>query len=142
MVDMTSRDELIAQIAERLREVAQVMRDSTTQEWLQLDLSMAQLKALFVLAAAAPVTIGALAQALGIQLPAASHVADRLVQLGLAERYEDPADRRRTFVRLTAQASVLVERLRQGKRAAPGPARIRRGSRRARRTACGPAGAH
>lgn len=113
---MTRRDEMNGEIVECIHEVVRAIEAATTSEWQQLDLTMAQLKALFVLAVAAPMPIGALAQKLGIHLSAASHMADRLVQLGLADRYEDPEDRRRTFVQISAKGGDLVQRLRQGKR--------------------------
>lgn len=114
---MIRRDELMDQIGDYAREVVQEVGIATTPEWLRLELGMAQLKGLFVLAAAsAPMTVGALAQALHIQLPGASHVADRLVQLGLAERNEDSEDRRRTLVRLAERGKALVTQLREGRR--------------------------
>ena len=111
---MTYRDDIIGQISESFRDIAQAIATTTTPEWLDLDLTMAQLKALFALSTG-PETVGALSQKLGIHLSAASHVADRLVQLGIAERYEDSEDRRRTFVRLSDRGSGLVNQLRQGK---------------------------
>lgn len=113
---MTPRDEIARQVVEYVRTLGHAVFESTTQQWLQLELTMAQLKALFVLATAAPVSVSALAQKLDVHLSAASHIADRLVQLGLAERYEDPDDRRRTFVQLSAQGSALVAELQQGRR--------------------------
>jgi len=58
----------------------------------RLDLSMAQFKALFVLAGRGPITVGALGQILQIQLPATSHAAKGLVRLGLARRLKDAND--------------------------------------------------
>lgn len=80
--------------------------------WLQLDLTMAQLKGLMALADTS-MTIGQIAEALNIGKPAASILVERLVQPGLAERAEDPQDRRRSIAQLTAQGAELVARLRQ-----------------------------
>ena len=114
---MTScREQSIDQIIAVGKLVFQTMQSHAAQHWLHLDLTMTQFKALVTLSANGPTTIGQLGQRLGIQLPGASHVADALVQLELAERYEDPEDRRRTFVRVSASGQTLVEQLREGGR--------------------------
>jgi DNA-binding MarR family transcriptional regulator len=77
---------------------------------------MAQLKTLFALEYGGAATIGQTADRLGISLPTASHLVDRLVQSGFVERTEDPADRRRTLATVSAKGSELTRRLRQGGR--------------------------
>ncbi|MBF6592027.1 MAG: MarR family transcriptional regulator [Ktedonobacterales bacterium] len=79
--------------------------------WVELDLSCAQLKTLFALAAEGPATIGQVAERLSVGLPTASHLVERLVRAGLVERTEDPTDRRRALARLTPRAEELTERL-------------------------------
>jgi DNA-binding MarR family transcriptional regulator len=59
-----------------------------------------------------PATVGQVAEAMRLSQPTASQLVDRLVQAGLAEREEDSADRRRTFVRLNKKGQQLHERLR------------------------------
>jgi len=113
---VTDREQTIERIMEAYGGVAQALTALTTPSWLELDLTMAQLKTLLVLAGNSPITVGRLGQMLRIQLPAASHAADNLVKLELAQRYEDPDDRRRTFVRLTPQGQALAAQLRQGRR--------------------------
>ncbi len=110
---MTRRDELIEAALQAQRCIAQAQHAAADPAWLQLDLTMCQLKALFVLAEGA-LTVGGLAGALGIGKPAASILADRLFQMHLITRAEDPGDRRRTLVRLTPKGHELVEQLRQG----------------------------
>lgn len=96
-------------------QISQALHAAADPEWLQLDLTMAQLKALFVLADEA-LTVGGLSGLLGISKPAASILVEHLVQAGLVTRAEDALDRRRTMVRLTAEGDELVTRLRQGGR--------------------------
>lgn len=78
------------------------------------ELSMAQFRTLLTLDHAQPATISELARRMGVGLPAASHLVDRLVTAGLVERAEDPADRRRTIVRLSASGQALVDRFKHG----------------------------
>lgn len=86
--------------------------------WLQTDMTVAQVRALFVVADFGPIPIGGVAARLGIGLPAASSLVDRLVEQGLAGRSEDRLDRRRTLADPTEAGVALVHRLRQGSREA------------------------
>jgi DNA-binding MarR family transcriptional regulator len=97
------------------RAVARAL-SSRSEAWQQLDLSMAQMKAVFVLHDQGPLTVGGLAGRLGVGLPATSLLADRLVAGELAERGrgEDAEDRRRTVLRLSESGEALAVRLRQG----------------------------
>ncbi len=99
-----------------LRTLQEAIFDSATDEWLQLDFTMGQLKALFALRRSGPVPVGGLAEALGIGLPAASILTEKLVQSELVERREDPHDRRRALVGLTPNGEQLALNLWQGRR--------------------------
>lgn len=79
--------------------------------WLELDLTMAQMKALFSLSEHGPQSISGLAETLAIGNSAASLLVDRLVHLGYVERAEDVVDRRRTLARLNSRGEHLVAQL-------------------------------
>ena len=111
----STRDDIIDEVMQAQRKVGQAMHAATDPFWLQLDLTMGQLKALIVLEES-PLTVGQIADALGSGKPAASILVDRLVGLGMVERIEDRDDRRRTNVRLTDSGAELVARLRDGGR--------------------------
>lgn len=113
---LDQRQRLIERLLENLRVVMQALHAASSRQWLELELTMAQLKTLFTLCNAQPVTVSELAEWLGISAPTASYLVDRLVQAGLVDRAEDPADRRRTLVQLTAAGEELTRRLRQGNR--------------------------
>jgi DNA-binding MarR family transcriptional regulator len=81
--------------------------------WLQLDLTISQLKALGLLAEA-PLTVGHLGDRLAIGRVAATHLVDHLVGRQLVSRSEDTLDRRRTVVQLTASGDEVVTLMRQG----------------------------
>jgi len=112
---MHDHDQEMAQtIIETFQAIFRGLQAATAPVWVELELSMAQLKTLFVLSNTGPAPIGQVAETLGISLPTASHLVERLVQARLAERTEDPLDRRRTLARLSPQGVELSERLRQG----------------------------
>jgi DNA-binding MarR family transcriptional regulator len=108
------RERSIADILELQRTLGRAFHAAAGPHLLLLDLTMAQLKTLIVLADEGPVSIGQVAELLRVGLPTASHLVDRLVRAGLATREEDPADRRRTLTRLTPAGEELVARVRQG----------------------------
>jgi DNA-binding MarR family transcriptional regulator len=83
--------------------------------WIDLDLTMAQLKGLLALSAKGELSIGGLAGELRVPLPTASIIVDQLVERGLASRREDPRDRRRTLTALTPKAEQLAARLQGGR---------------------------
>lgn len=87
---------------------------ATEEEWAQLDLTVKQLRALFVLARAGSIPVSGLAERLGTRLPSTSVLVDRLVHAGLVERSSDPEDRRRVLLVPTDQGFDLMKRLRQG----------------------------
>jgi DNA-binding MarR family transcriptional regulator len=78
-------------------------------EVADLNLTLAQLKAIYLVAAAGSIRMGALAVQLGTALSTTSGVVDRLVQTGQLERLEDPSDRRQVLVRATPAAMAQLE---------------------------------
>ncbi len=102
---------LVEQAVSVYRDVARSWTVPAALTWLALDLSIAQVKALIALACEEPLTVSQVGDLLGIGLPTASHLVERLVQAELAERSEDPADRRRTLVRLSQNGRDLSQRL-------------------------------
>lgn len=106
--------QLVQEALSAYRRCWTVLRQSAKPAWAQLDLTIMQLKGLLFLDARGLMTIGELANVLAISRPSASILIEQLVQRGLVVREEDPLDRRRTLIRLTAQADALVCSLYQG----------------------------
>ncbi len=86
---------------------------ATLPHWLELHISMAQLKGMFVLSHLKQSTISEFAETLHIGRSSASLLADRMVQDGLVERTEGTEDRRRALIRLSPQGNALLDQLRQ-----------------------------
>ncbi len=110
------RASLIEQVLDAQDRLMRALQRGAQPAWLDLDLTMMQLKALLVLHQARAMAVGQLGAALHIGRPAATLLVDALVRLALAERVEDEADRRRTLVSLTPRARDLVGQLYQGHR--------------------------
>jgi DNA-binding MarR family transcriptional regulator len=80
--------------------------------WLDLNLTMPQLKMLFAVDWLGPVPMSQVAGRLHIGVSAATALIDRLVEQGLARREQDVRDRRVVRVASTAAGRSLVLRLR------------------------------
>jgi DNA-binding MarR family transcriptional regulator len=76
-----------------------------------------QMRALFHLYHHERATVGEVAQALGVSMPTASEMIDKLVEDGLAERGVNPSDRRQVLVWLTPKAQEFATRLHATRRA-------------------------
>jgi DNA-binding MarR family transcriptional regulator len=110
------REALIKQAQQAQRIViAAVMQEVALPIFLDLDISMAQLKGLVALARSHKSTLSQLAERLRIGRSAASLLVDRMVADGLVERAEDTEDRRRTILRLSWRGEELITHLRQGR---------------------------
>lgn len=109
------RERLLDAVIDGQKKILRATHAASTPTWLELQLTMAQLKGLFVLAQCAR-SVSEVGEALGTGKAAASLLVDRLVQVGLVDRTEDPVDRRRTVVRLTTEGEHSVRQLREGGR--------------------------
>ena len=108
MAEQFIQGDAIAAAVDAYRAVVRALGAGTDRAWGSVELTMRQLQAVLALAGIGPIASGLLARELGIGLPAASQLVDRLVEQGQVERREDPADRRRTIISLTPAAETMV----------------------------------
>ena len=80
-------------------------------EWLNSDLTVAQLRVLLVLQSLGPSRMSAIAGVIGVTLPTATGVVDNLVKKGLIMRENDPQDRRLVICRLAPPGQELINKL-------------------------------
>ena len=111
---MDEREELTNQIIEGSRRFYhRHLQLGGDREWAGVDLTMPQLKVLFVVAVSHGVTMTQLAHTVGMTLSTATGVADRLIAQGLVSRENDPGDRRLVLLCATKTGNELVDRLTQ-----------------------------
>lgn len=80
-------------------------------DWASIELTMPQLKVLFLVGGPKPLRPSQIARALGMTLSTATGVVDRLVAQGLVMRREDPSDRRVVLLSATEQGRTMLDRL-------------------------------
>lgn len=107
------------QIADAIVALVHTLRALHTDAtaWIDLDLTMAQLKALMVVVQTGGVPSRTLADRLSISAPAVTPLVDRLIEQKLVRREDDPSDRRVVLIRPTARAVALYEKLMDTNRA-------------------------
>jgi DNA-binding MarR family transcriptional regulator len=79
-------------------------------------LTVSQMKAILHLSSGNQTTVGEVATALGVSMPSASELVDRLVEAGHVVRSPDPTDRRRVQIAATPGAAQIGEQLRDFRR--------------------------
>jgi DNA-binding MarR family transcriptional regulator len=120
--DAARRSLLMAQIIELEPQMLRVLGPAQARDWVDVDLTMSQLKMMFVLSSAmgptgaAGMRVSEVARGLGVTLPTVTAVMDKLVERGLVRRDEDPLDRRQHHCRLTPDGKALLHRLMAGRR--------------------------
>jgi DNA-binding MarR family transcriptional regulator len=108
---MPSRSDLVDAILELQARAAVERATRGPDVWLDLDLSMAQVKAVFVLRHRGPLRVRALGDLLGLSPNATTALLDRLEAAGLACRGADADDRRAVLVALEPAGEALIEHL-------------------------------
>ena len=104
-------DKITQRLIVDLEVILRLLRPSVHDDWFTVELTMPQLRALFALRRHGDSRMGVVANQLGTSLSTATGVIDRMVERGLVERWQDPADRRSNVCRLTPEGVDLAERL-------------------------------
>ncbi len=90
------------------RLVSDQMMGRLQSELQDEDVSLTQMTALYKLRAFAPISVTALADHLGVSLPATSQLIQELVGRGLTERRENPLDRREKLLALSDKGQQFL----------------------------------
>ena len=111
---LSNEDEqaLIAAGVQLLPLIGRALYSAITELGQTYDLTPAQVKVLLHLGTRRQMTVGEIAGALGVSMPAASELVDRLVDARHLVRASDPADRRRVLVAATPESARISAELR------------------------------
>ncbi|HWX73681.1 MAG TPA: MarR family transcriptional regulator [Solirubrobacteraceae bacterium] len=111
-----AQDELTRDMYALMHHLMRVSNLRTFGMIAELDLSFTQIKALCALDAEGEErSVKALAESMGVSLPAMSRAVDGLYERGLVDRQEDPLDRRMKRVRLTPAGRAMTDSLTAGR---------------------------
>jgi len=102
------QEELIEHILELGEKAFRELIPILPTEWLQLDLTMPQLKVVLLLFMNGPARMSEVASALGVSLATATGVVDRLVERDIVVREGQPEDRRVVLCRLSETGQKMI----------------------------------
>ena len=106
-----SRDTLIESTIQMAEGAFGTLFYFTPKEWMHMDLTAGQLRALLLFYSAGPVRMSDVASALGVSTATATGVMDRMVERGIVTRESDPSDRRIVLCRMSPMGEEMVKRL-------------------------------
>ena len=110
------KTELVSRIIELQQKADRARRQFELDVWMNLSLTIAQVKSLFFIRNRGSTSSGKLASALGVTPTNTTGIVDRLVKQGLVSREENPEDRRMLLLRPTEKGEELVAKLRARRR--------------------------
>jgi DNA-binding MarR family transcriptional regulator len=105
------RQALIQHILKLSEEIYNMLIPSLPREWLESDVTVAQLRVLLVLHTEGPSRMSSIASAIGVALSTATGIVDHLVRKDLVLRDADPQDRRLVICKLSPEGQELANRL-------------------------------
>jgi DNA-binding MarR family transcriptional regulator len=111
--DPLERAQQIAEIIRLYRQVNRYMRQDSPDVWMDLTLTIPQLKSLFFIANEGTTNFRKLATALKVTPSNVTGIVDRLFQQGLVTRQENPEDRRVSLLKATEHGEAIVDNLRE-----------------------------
>ncbi len=110
---MKDRTRLVKEIIELQRQVRRALRGYVPDAWMNLNLTIPQLKSLFLIAREGSMNTKSLAKELRVTPSNITGIIDRLVRQGLVSRQENPEDRRMLELRITDKGETLLTSLRE-----------------------------
>ncbi|MBI2854311.1 MAG: MarR family transcriptional regulator [Chloroflexi bacterium] len=112
---MTDRAKLTQETIELEQLLGRAIARSAPDAWMDLGLTIVQLKSLSLIDLSGNTNVRTLAASLNVTPPDITRIVDRLVEQGLVDRRENPKDRRMILLQTTEQGRTLLSKLRETK---------------------------
>ena len=106
-----SRQNTIENLLKLAEQLFRELLPTVPKEFLEMDITMPQLKTLLLLFLNGPTRMSDLALGLGVTLAAATGLVDRMVERGIIIRQSQPEDRRVVLCQLSDSGHTMVSRL-------------------------------
>lgn len=105
------RQEQIESLLKLAEQLFRQLLPKVPKEWLEMDVTMPQLKTIMLLFLNGPMRMSDLAADLGVTLATATGLVDRMVEKGVVTRQDHPDDRRVVLCSLTQTGQAMVSGL-------------------------------
>ena len=102
------RDLLVKRILELSDQIFNTLMPGLPQQWLSADVTLVQLRLLFILNSSGPKRMSELAAAMDAAMSTTTGIVDNLVKKGMVIREADPQDRRAVVCRLSEKGEELA----------------------------------
>jgi len=109
------KTELIKEVLALQGQVDHVVRYFSAEPWIDLKMTIAQLKSMFFISARGKTNFKKLADALGVTPPNITGIIDRLVKQGFVSRTENAEDRRVMLLQMTEKGQELIKNLHENR---------------------------
>jgi DNA-binding MarR family transcriptional regulator len=104
---------LINRILELQRRFFHIMGGGEKEVWLELNVTIAQLKSLIFISSEGTTNFKTLATVMKVTPPDVTRIINRLVEQGLVSRQENPENRRIQILKVTDKGEILLKGLRE-----------------------------
>ena len=108
---LPSKEYLLDRVVDILEEVTRSGPHAVSPEWFTLDLTMPQVRVVFLLLQEGTLRMSDLASTLDVSMSRATGLMDQLVEKDMVSRWQDSEDRRSVLCALTEQGLELGQRL-------------------------------
>ena len=109
------KTELVDEVLALQGQVDHVVRYFSVEPWIDLKMTIAQLKSMFFINARGETNFKKLADALGVTPPNITGIIDRLVNQGYVSRTENTEDRRVMLLQMTEKGKDLIRHLHESR---------------------------
>jgi DNA-binding MarR family transcriptional regulator len=109
------KKELVREVLAIHSRVDHEVRHFAPEPWIDLKMTIAQLKSMFFIASKGSTNFKKLADALGVTPPNITGIIDRLVKQGLVSRTENTEDRRIMLLQMTDKGQALINNLHENR---------------------------
>ncbi len=107
------RAKLVQEIIQLQQQLGYALRQYAPEAWMDLSLTIGQLKSLIFIDSEGSTHLRKLATALRVTPPNMTAIVDRLVGQGLVSRQHNPEDRRMLILKTTDEGKALLAKLRE-----------------------------
>jgi DNA-binding MarR family transcriptional regulator len=111
MMAKNNRQEQIESLLRLAEQLFRQLLPRVPKEWLEMDVTMPQLKTMLLLFLNGPMRMSDLASDLGVTLATATGLVDRMVEKGIVLRQDNPEDRRVVLIGLSTEGQAKISRL-------------------------------
>lgn len=106
-----NRQEQVEGLLKLAEQLFRQLLPKVPREWLEMDVTMPQLKTIMLLFLNGPMRMSILASDLGVTLATATGLVDRMVEKDIVVRQDDPDDRRVVLCSLSPIGQAMVSSL-------------------------------